>query len=100
MKWIKSLTLLSIVVILLFIGILFAIHNRQIVAVDLIFVQLSEKSVALWILISFTMGMLIGFITSGMTIIYLKSQLALLKRQQKNQQKPVDKPSVEEPTKP
>jgi putative membrane protein len=56
MKFIKGLLLALLALAALTIGILFSSRNSAPVAVDMLVVQLPPMSVALWILVSFTLG--------------------------------------------
>lgn len=61
-------------------GVLFSIQNTSVVPLDLLIVQLSERSLALWLIVAFAIGGLFGLAISTYTIIRLKGESVLLRR--------------------
>ena len=66
MKFIKGLCIALLVLAALTIGILFSSRNSTPVAVDMLVMQLPPMSIALWILISFTLGLIVSGIIYGL----------------------------------
>jgi len=89
-RWLKSLLvgLLGIVVVL--VGILFTVNNTQPVAVDLLFFQLPEASLSLWLIAAFVVGGFLGAILSGLTVIALRTRLGSVRRRLTHTQKELD----------
>ncbi len=56
MKFIKTLLIALLALLALVIGILFSSRNSAPVAVDMLIIQLPPMSIAVWILVSFTLG--------------------------------------------
>jgi putative membrane protein len=78
-------------VITLAYGTLFSIQNTSPVTLDLLFVALPEHSVALWVILAFVLGGLVGVAVSAVAIIKLRSDLLLLKRRYARTNKELDK---------
>jgi len=66
MKFIKGLLIALLALAALTIGILFSSRNSTPVAVDMLVVQLPPMSVALWILVSFTLGAIASGLVYGL----------------------------------
>lgn len=90
MRWIKSLLVITLALLVILIGILLSINNQQLVVVDLVFVQLPEASVARWLILSFILGSVLSFSVSFLAILALKVRLKQAKRQIRNSSKELD----------
>lgn len=66
MKFIKTLFIAILALLALVVGILFSSRNSAPVAVDMLVVQLPPMSIALWILLSFTLGAVITALAYGL----------------------------------
>ncbi|HCH25215.1 MAG TPA: DUF1049 domain-containing protein [Oceanospirillaceae bacterium] len=66
MKFIKGLLIALLALAALTVGILFSSRNSTPVALDMLVVQLPPMSVALWILISFTLGVIASGLLYGL----------------------------------
>ncbi|NVK39952.1 MAG: LapA family protein [Oceanospirillaceae bacterium] len=80
MRWLRSLLTGLICLLILLIGILFTIHNTDKVAIDLIFVQLPQASLSLWLIASFVCGGILGVVLSGFAVLGLKTRLRSARR--------------------
>ena len=60
MKLVKQIVLGMLALAALIIGILFSKHNAQTVEVDLLIVQLPSISISVWIILSFTLGIIVS----------------------------------------
>lgn len=80
MRWLKMFIVLLISIVVLFVGIMFTIHNTDKVAIDLIFIQLPEASLSLWLIAFFVSGGVLGTILSTFAVIGLKTKLNLSNR--------------------
>ncbi|MCI0508487.1 putative membrane protein [Chromohalobacter marismortui] len=84
MRWFKGVVLAIILLVVLLLGILFAVNNQQAIPLDLIWIELPSASLALWLLLSLACGMLLGML--AMTGIYLRLRTLLTRAQRHNQQ--------------
>lgn len=75
-RWLGFLVLLCV---LLF-GIFFSVQNDTPVPLDLLMLQLPEQAVALWILLAFALGGILGLAITSVTVMRLRSRNALLQR--------------------
>lgn len=81
MRWFKRLVLGFIALILVVVGMLFALHNQYQVPLDLLWVSLPPASLALWLLLSLGIGLLVGILTMGGHCLRLHRRLVRLRRQ-------------------
>ncbi|HSP58694.1 MAG TPA: LapA family protein [Halomonas sp.] len=96
MRWLKGLILAIILLAVLLIGILFAVNNQQTLPLNLIWLELPEASLSVWLLASLTAGVLLGMI--AMSGVYLRLRTLLTRAQRHNQQqrKELDRLRVQE----
>ncbi len=80
MRWLKMLLLLVLCIVIAFVGIMFTIHNTEKVSIDLIFLQLPEASLSLWLIAFFVVGGISGTVLSTFAIISLRAKLNLSRR--------------------
>lgn len=80
MRWLKMFLVLLVSILVLFVGIMFTIHNTEKVAIDLIFLQLPEASLSLWLIAFFVVGGVLGTILSTFAVLGLKTKLSLSNR--------------------
>lgn len=66
MKFIKTLLIAILALLALVVGILFSSRNSAPVAVDMLVIQLPPMSIALWILLSFTLGAVVTALAYGL----------------------------------
>ena len=62
-------------------GALFAVQNTQPVPLDLLFVQLEDRAVALWILLAFGLGCFFGIAAGTGLILRQRGRLSRSRRQ-------------------
>jgi len=74
-NWLKNLITIVLGLIVIGVGILFTIHNTDRVAIDLVFFQLPEASLSLWLIATFVLGALCGILLSVVAILSLKTRL-------------------------
>ncbi|MDY6890414.1 MAG: LapA family protein [Pseudomonadota bacterium] len=91
MNWLKNLITIVLGLIVIGIGILFTIHNTDQVAIDLVFFQLPEASVSLWLIAAFVLGALCGILLSTLVILSLKTRLRSSQRKVMTFRKELDK---------
>nr|WP_067298805.1 LapA family protein [Marinobacterium profundum] len=75
MRWLKTLLLVVLCLVILFVGILFTIHNTDKVSIDLILVQLPQASLSLWLIAAFVCGGILGVLLSSVAVLGLKTRL-------------------------
>lgn len=91
MNWLKTLLATLIGLIIVVVGILFTVHNTEPVSIDLVFFQLPEATLSLWLILSFVVGGLCGVLLSGLTIIALKARLRSAQRKVHNSRQEIDR---------
>jgi uncharacterized integral membrane protein len=74
-NWLKNLITIVLGLIVIGVGILFTIHNTDQVTIDLVFFQLPQASLSLWLIATFVLGALCGILLSILTILSLKTRL-------------------------
>lgn len=80
MRWLKMLVVLVVCILVGFVGIMFTIHNTTKISIDLIFLQLPEASLSLWLIAFFVLGGLLGSLLSSLAVLGLKTKLNLTRR--------------------
>ncbi|PRY60379.1 putative membrane protein [Vreelandella songnenensis] len=96
MRWIKGLILAVILLVVLLIGILFAVNNQQAIALNLIWVELPAVSFSVWLLATLTFGVLLGMLAMLGVYARLKARLARSERHNKQQRKELDQLRTQE----
>ena len=76
----KRLIVFLILAAVLAFGVLFSIQNTAEVPLDILILRLPEQSLALWVLLAFALGGIIGMLISGWAILRLKSETMLVRR--------------------
>ena len=85
----RTITAVTLLLILA-LGVLFAVQNDTPVGLDLLLVSFSERPVALWILLAFALGACLGMLSSAAVIWRLRSALLRANREnRKSREKPV-----------
>ncbi|MDR9467640.1 lipopolysaccharide assembly protein LapA domain-containing protein [Marinospirillum sp.] len=87
MRLIKSLFTFLLVIALLLLGIWFTLRNQAQVPLDLLFIQLPDNSLALWLILSLITGALVGLLLLLPWLTGCKAHSMKLERQLKQQQK-------------
>jgi putative membrane protein len=75
--------IITVVVVLaaVFVGVLFALQNREPVALDLLVYTFAPRSLALWVLIAFALGGVAGIAVSSAILLRGRAALASCRRQ-------------------
>ncbi len=87
MKLLYRILFLAAVLAVLAIGVLFSVQNTATVPLDLLVIALPERSIALWVLLAFTLGGLVGMLTSVGVVWKLRASLLRANRQLRKQEK-------------
>jgi len=90
MRWIKGLILAVILLVVVLVGILFAVNNQQTIALNLIWLELPPVSLSVWLLATLVAGVLLGMLAMLGVYVRLKATLARSQRQNKQQRKELD----------
>lgn len=90
MRFIKTLVIALLFLCVMLVGITFSVHNTEKVVIDLVFIQLPEASLSLWLIAAFVTGGFLGVILSVFTIFALKTRLGSAKRKMSTTQKELD----------
>ena len=85
MKFLNRLLVLLFALAVLALGILFAVENTATVPLNLLVIQLSERSIALWILLAFASGGVLGMLTNISLVWRLRTGLLRARRQLQRQ---------------
>lgn len=85
MKLFKTLITLVVALAILAFGTWFSLRNSQPISLDLIFIQFSPKSLALWLILSLVVGVLLGWLL-GLPKRFSQLAALKLKQHQLNQQ--------------
>lgn len=80
MKLLRKILYVLVGLAMLLAGILFALQNRDPVALDLLIYRFSPHSLALWLLSALGIGSLLGLLASGFIILRLRASLAVAGR--------------------
>lgn len=81
MKLLRNLLTVFTVLATLGAGVLFALQNKAQVPLDLLVYTFESQSVALWILIAFALGGLLGMIVSAAILVRTRASLGACRRQ-------------------
>lgn len=91
MRLFKRISIVLLLLLVLAIGILFSVQNTSPAPLDLLFIQFSPQPLALWVLLAFVLGGIIGMLVSSVAIVSIRTQLTMLQRKYKASQKALDK---------
>lgn len=83
MRTIKLILTLAAGLLVLLLGVLFTIHNTDKVSIDLIWIQLPEASLSLWLIGFFVAGTLLGVILTSTRSMILSARLSSTNRKQR-----------------
>lgn len=84
MRWLKGIVATVFALILLVLGMLFAVRNQQTVPLDIIWAELPAASLSLWILLALIVGVLLGML--AMSGLYLRLRTSLMRQRHDNHQ--------------
>ena len=80
MKAVRTLITIAIVVAMLALGVLFALANDGIVALDVLIYRFESGSLALWVLLALALGGVLGLLASSVMMLRLRARNASLTR--------------------
>ncbi|RKR02461.1 putative membrane protein [Kushneria sinocarnis] len=96
MRWLKGIVLAVVTLILLIMGMLFAVRNQQTVPLDVVWAQLPPASLALWLLLALVAGVLLGMLAMSGLYLRLRTALMRARRDHQQQQRELDSLRVQE----
>ena len=91
MSFLRNLLALAIALVMVAVGVLFALQNPEPVALDILVMRLPEHSLALWVLLALALGGILGLALSGIAVLRLRATLASTRRQLGRAQTEVDR---------
>jgi len=80
-RLLRNLLSIAVVLVMVSVGVLFALQNRQQVPLDLLVYTLAPKSVALWVLSALALGGVLGVLVSSLIMMRMRIALGSTKRQ-------------------
>lgn len=96
MRWLKGVILAIILLMVLLVGILFAVNNQQAISLNLIWVELPPVSLSFWLLASLAAGVLLGMLAMSGVYLRLRALLTRAQYHNKRQRKELDRLRVQE----
>mgnify|MGYP001814003695 FL=1 len=91
MKLLRNLLYIALVVAMAAVGVLFALQNEMPVPLDLLVVSFEPRSLALWLLIAFAIGGLLGMLMSSALVLRTRTALSSANRQLARSRAELDK---------
>lgn len=87
MRWLKRLAVMLVLLVVLALGLLFSLQNAATVPVDLLVYQTAERPLAVWLLLAFVLGGVIGMVVGSFALIRVQASRLKLRRQLDNCEK-------------
>ena len=81
MRWLRLTAFLLGTLVTLVLGGLFFLQNKQSIPIDLLVLQLPEKPIAIWILLAFALGVLLGTGVGSLLILPKNARIRDLRKQ-------------------
>jgi putative membrane protein len=81
MKLLRKLLTVLIALATLAVGVLFALRNSVLVPLDLLVYTFEPQSNALWILVAFALGGVLGMMVSSAILLRTRASLSMCRRQ-------------------
>lgn len=91
MKLFRNLISIALALAFAAVGVLFALQNKELVPLDMLFYTFEPHSLALWVLGAFAIGGLLGLLLSSGMIVRQRTSLASANRQLAKARAEVDK---------
>lgn len=83
MRTVKLILTLAVGLLVLLLGVLFAIRNTAKVSIDLIWIELPEASLSLWLIGFFVIGIALGVVLTSARSMLLAARLSRTSRKQR-----------------
>jgi lipopolysaccharide assembly protein A len=81
MKRLRTLITVIVVLAMLAASVLFALQNETAVPLDLLVYTFAPQSLALWVLVAFALGGVLGMIVSSVILLRTRASLSACKKQ-------------------
>ncbi|TGD73477.1 DUF1049 domain-containing protein [Mangrovimicrobium sediminis] len=81
MKLLRKLLIVAIALLMVAIGVLFAVQNEIAVPLDLLLFSFEPHSLALWLLLAFALGGVLGLLMSSAILLQMRARLGAARRQ-------------------
>lgn len=91
MGFLRKLLALILAAAMAAVGVLFALQNAQPVPLDVLFMILPPRSLALWVLGALALGGVLGLLLSSFAVLRLRARLMAARRQIANSQAELDR---------
>ena len=91
MSFLRNLLAVAIALVMVAVGVLFALQNPEPIALDILVMKLPARSLALWVLAALALGGLLGLLLSSLVVLRLRAGLASTRRQLARAQTEVDR---------
>lgn len=96
MQLVRKLAFFLVAIAMVVLGALFAVQNEVKVPLDLLVIYLPERPLALWVLLAFAAGGIVGLLTSLGIILRLRTRLMTANRRL-SRQPDTENPPTETP---
>jgi len=83
LRTVKLILTLAVGLLVLLLGVLFAIRNTAKVSIDLIWIELPEASLSLWLIGFFVIGIALGVVLTSARSMLLAARLSRTSRKQR-----------------
>lgn len=80
MRWIWRVLVIVVLLLVLLFGLLFSLQNGTRVPLDLLVAQLQERPLAVWLVLAFVIGGVIGMLVSSLALFRLQASRFRLRR--------------------
>jgi putative membrane protein len=80
MRWLRRLVAIIVLLLVLAFGLLFSLQNTAPVPLDLLVAQLNARPLAVWLLLAFAVGGLLGVLVGSAALIRLQTSRFRLRR--------------------
>ncbi|MEH6627102.1 MAG: LapA family protein [Motiliproteus sp.] len=91
MRLIKIVLGIAFALVLLLVGILLTVNNQQLVSIDLVFLQIPQASLAIWLVASFLLGAVLSLVLVSLSNVALRARLRRTSRQLHTSTRELDK---------
>ncbi|MFT5579001.1 MAG: putative membrane protein [Paraglaciecola psychrophila] len=90
LQFLKRLFSVLLLLLVFAYGLFFAVQNTATAPLDVLFTQLDEQRIALWILLAFAFGGVLGMLLSTFIVVRLRGEALLARRQLKLRDRELD----------
>jgi len=81
MRWLKRLAVMLVLLLVLALGLLFSLQNAATIQVDLLLYQTTARPLAVWLLLAFVLGGVIGMVVGSVALVRVQAGRLRLRRQ-------------------